>query len=161
MTTTTPFDTAASKPGMHDVGGVPERGNQWSGRLRQPAQHWVAPVRYITQVKASGPGRSELIVSSPDRQHATIRVAAEPHPDAVVSEIPARCRPLAIRIELQGSRTECTCVAATRTGPQRLPISMSAGLALVATGVHGIVTSAPLANASPAHEKDPGSCPSN
>ncbi|MFA5901559.1 MAG: hypothetical protein WC829_20860 [Hyphomicrobium sp.] len=129
---------AAPQPGAQ---GDPE-----SADPRPSADGPLGPVRVITHVRACGPGRTELDVSSYDGRHVRLTkvlIPAVPHPKVMTGVIPDRCRPLAVRFEFHDDQSICTCVATTPTGPKRLDVSNSAGLALVASGVHGIVTLAP------------------
>jgi hypothetical protein len=106
----------------------------------------------ITRVRVCGPGISELVVSSYDGQIATVPIPGEPRDEAVIKEVPGECRPLAIRFDLHGDRPACTVVVTSPAGPRRLELSNPAGLALVASGVHGIVTNAPVRHGRAARE---------
>ena len=106
------------------------------------APHRQAPVRVIVDVVERGPAESALIVSTPDGCLHTVDVTGSAQGASLAAEIPNRFRPLAVRVELSDRGPVCTCVATTPRGPRRLDLSVSAALALVAAGVHGIVTSA-------------------
>jgi hypothetical protein len=111
--------------------------------------HRLAPVRVIVDVVERGPGESALIVSTPDGCLHTVVVPGSAREASLAAEIPKRFRPLAVRVELSDRGPVCTCVATTPRGPRRLNLSLSGALALVATGVHGIVTSAATAELPP------------
>lgn len=127
------------------VDGSPQSGGLSASECasrRRPTQPGLPSVSYITRVRSKGPGRFEVVVVSPDKRSSVIRLAGGPKGTGMIDDIPPRCRPLAVRIDMNEGGTECSCVAATDEGPQRLGITISAGLALVADGVHGIVTNA-------------------
>lgn len=106
------------------------------------AQQRQAPVRVIVDVVERGPGESALVVSSPDGSRHTVAVPGSAREASMREEIPEKFRALAVRIELSDRGPVCTCVATTPRGPRRLNLSVSGALALVAAGVHGIVTCA-------------------
>ena len=99
------------------------------------------PVRTVTGVERGTPGSSKLVVASYDKRVENVYLAGEPDADAVHAELPHGCRPLAVRFELHPGKPRCTCVVTSAEGPRRVVLSLSVALALVAGGVHGIVTS--------------------
>jgi len=123
-------------------------GAESSITMEHPVSAMVDPrpsapaVRMIQRVERCGPGRSELVVSTPDARIQTVGIAGEPCGAALAEELSPRWRPLAVRFELDAGRVGCTCVVTTRTGPQRVELSVPGALALVADGMHGIVTCA-------------------
>ncbi|WP_459986713.1 hypothetical protein [Nocardioides sp. AN3] len=82
-----------------------------------------------------------------DRTTATVRVPVAADPRALLSEIPSTHQPLAVRIELHGDIGEeelaCSCLMATPTGPERVPMSPSAALALFERGRHTLLILGP------------------
>ena len=102
-----------------------------------------APVRRVERIQSCAPGRTELVVSSYDKQIETVELTGEPNAIAAQAELPGGCRPLAVRFELRVGGLACTCLVRSGKGPQRVMLSPPAALALVAGGVHGIVTNAP------------------
>ena len=122
---------------------VDERSGPQSADARATAESRGAPVRTVTEVQRCASGSTFLAVTSYDRRFEIVRIPGEPDADAADDELPPGCRPLAVRFELHTGGPQCTCVVSSRKGPRRVELSIPAALALVAGGVHGIVTSAP------------------
>lgn len=103
--------------------------------------HGATPVRIIVDVVELTPEESILVVSSPYRTVDRVPVRGSASEAALGNEMPAGFHPLAVRFELSDQTPDCTCLATTPRGPRRFSLSLPAALALVAAGVHGIVTS--------------------
>lgn len=124
-----------------DTTHVAKKGAAPSAGRRTTAADRHTPVRTVVAVQRPSPGLVLLAVTSYDERDETVRLPGEPDFDAVADELPAGCRPLAVRFELHPGEPRCTCVVSSGKGPQRVGLSIQAALALVAGGVHGIVTS--------------------
>jgi hypothetical protein len=120
---------------------VPARREPQASPVPPAAVRKGAPVRTVTGVQRGAPGSSKLVVTSYDKRVENVYLAGEPDADAVHAELPHGCRPLAVQFELRPGKPRCTCVVTSAEGPRRVVLSLSVALALVAGGVHGIVTS--------------------
>jgi len=124
-----------------DTMHVDERSGPESADARATAESRGAPVRTVTEVQRCASGSTLLAVTSYDGRLEIVRIPGEPDADARDDELPPGCRPLAVRFELDTGGPRCTCVVSSGKGPRRVGLSIPAALALVAGGVHGIVTS--------------------
>jgi hypothetical protein len=135
---------AGAPPGSSGVGtsairprAVRRRAAPWGGPVVKEQR--LPAVRMIVDVLDHAPGKSALVVSTPDSRE-TILVAGVASETAVRDELPDGCHPLAVRVEVSSHGPVCTCIATTPSGPRRIALSVPAGLALVRQGFHGIVT---------------------
>jgi hypothetical protein len=113
--------------------------------MRAPAdavgRSWRPTVRYIRDIAYVAPTESVLDLESADRSRQTVTVQSAADPRAAASEVPDDHVPMAVRLHAghPAFPWTCSCLCATAAGPRYISVSVAAGLALIASGRHGVV----------------------
>jgi len=76
-----------------------------------------------------------------DRSRETVTVQSAADPRAAASEVPDDHVPMSVRLDAShlAFAWTCSCLCATAMGPRYISVSVAAGLALIASGRHGVV----------------------
>lgn len=86
-------------------------------------------------------GGCRLDVEDPGGGRTSLHVACAPSPRAASALRDAGLRPLALRLDVDGSdRLACSVLVTSEHGPQRRPVPLGTALALCADGVHTVLT---------------------
>jgi hypothetical protein len=99
------------------------------------------PVRVIAGADRCSSGW-RLVVTSYGGSVETLELPDGPGISDAAKQLPAGCRPLAVRVDLSPYGPRSTCLVRSAAGPHRVPLSVRTALSLVTGGVHGIVTGA-------------------